>query len=300
MRTLTLTEPFKLELTQTAPPMAGPGEALIRVRRVGVCGTDLYAYRGRQPFFSYPRILGHEIAGEIVEVGPNPAGLMAGENCVVSPHLFCGACIACRQGKTNCCTTLKLLGVHVDGALREYVVVPARNLLRAEGLTLEQMALVENQGIGAHAVDRAQLRPGETILVIGAGPIGVGVIHFARLAGVNVLVADTSPQRLAGVKQWLQPDGLLAPDADTLTQLRDLTGGDLPTAVFDCTGSPTSMMNAFNYVAHGGRLILVSIVQADLTFNDPEFHRRELTLLASRNATHGDFEASLLPWPLAP
>ncbi len=290
MRSVVLTEPFKLELREAAAPTPGPGEALVRVRRIGVCGTDLHAYRGRQPYFTYPRILGHEISAEIVEVGPNPAGLQRGDLCVVSPHLFCGACIACRQGKTNCCTTLKLLGVHVDGGLREYIAVPQRNLLRADGLSLEQMAMVENQGIGAHAVDRARLQPGESILVIGAGPIGLGVIQFARLAGARVLVADTSAQRLAFARQWLQPDHLLEPTDDPMAQLKALTGGDLPTAVFDCTGSAASMTKAFGYVAHSGRLVMVSLVQADITFHDPDFHRRELTVLSSRNATHADFE----------
>ena len=290
MRQVILTEPFHLEMREVSGPQPEPGQALVRVRRIGVCGTDLHAFRGRQPYFTYPRVLGHEISGEVVEIGDNPAGLKVGDACVVSPHLFCGECIACRQGKTNCCTQLKLLGVHVDGALQEYVAVRPAMLLRADGLSLEQMALVENQAIGAHAVRRAQLVPGETVLVVGAGPIGFGVSQFARLAGAKVIVADTSEPRLEFARRWLAPAHTVNASSALGPQLKALTGGDMPTAVFDCTGSAAAMMQAFNYAAHGGRLVLVSLVQADLTFSDPDFHRRELSVLSSRNATRADFE----------
>ena len=289
MRRVTLAEPFRLELSAVEAPVAGPGEALVRIRRIGVCGTDLHAFRGRQPFFTYPRVLGHEISGEVVEIGENAAGLRPGDPCVVSPYQWCGECIACRQGKTNCCTRLKLLGVHVDGGLQEYLAVLPRALLRADGLSLEQMALVENQSIGAHAVRRAQLAAGETVLVIGAGPIGLGVTQFARRQGARVLLADVSDKRLDFARRWIKPEVCLDAGSDLAAQLSEQTAGDFPTAVFDCTGNPASMMQSFSFVANGGRLILVSIVQGDLSFNDPEFHRRELTVLSSRNATLDDF-----------
>jgi 2-desacetyl-2-hydroxyethyl bacteriochlorophyllide A dehydrogenase len=290
MRQVILNEPFKFAMQSVPEPAAGEGQALVRVRRIGVCGTDLHAYRGRQPYFSYPRVLGHEISGEIVAVGDNPDGLKAGDTCVVSPYLYCGKCIACRHGKTNCCTTLKLLGVHVDGAMQDLIAVPAFTLVRADGLTPEQMALVENQAIGAHAVRRAQLAADENVLVLGAGPIGFGVVQFAKLAGARVLLADLNEQRLEFAREWLKPDVSLTAGDGLDAKLRDETGGDYPLVVFDCTGSPASMMKAFSYVANGGRLVMVSLVQADITFNDPEFHRHELTVLSSRNATKGDFE----------
>jgi 2-desacetyl-2-hydroxyethyl bacteriochlorophyllide A dehydrogenase len=290
MRRIVLLEPSHLQLQSVEPPVPGPGEALVRVRRIGICGTDLHAFQGRQPFFSYPRVLGHEISAEVVAAGENPAGLKAGEPCVVSPYLYCGTCGACRQGKTNCCTRLKVLGVHVDGGLQDLIAVPAYALVRASGLSLDQMAMVENQSIGAHAVRRAQLQPGETVLVIGAGPIGFGVTQFAKLVGAEVLVADTSEARLELARRWLAPRQALLAGAELEAQLADLTGGDLPSAVFDCTGNPAAMMKAFDYVAHGGRLILVGLAQADLTFHDPDFHRRELTVLSSRNATRADLE----------
>jgi len=290
MRRVVLLEPTQLQLQSAQPPVPAEGEALVRVRRIGICGTDLHAYMGRQPFFNYPRVLGHEISAEVVAVGDNPDGLRAGEPCVVSPYLFCGVCGACRQGKTNCCVRLKVLGVHVDGGLQDLLAVPAHALVRAEGLSLEQMAMVENQSIGAHAVRRAQIQPGETALVIGAGPIGFGVAQFARLAGAQVLVADLSPARLELAGRWLAPRQTLTAGPELEQQLADLTAGDLPSLVFDCTGNPASMMSAFRYVANGGRLVLVGLAQADITFHDPEFHRRELTLLSSRNATRADLQ----------
>jgi 2-desacetyl-2-hydroxyethyl bacteriochlorophyllide A dehydrogenase len=290
MRRIVLTEPFQLQMQSVQPPVPGPGEALVRVRRVGICGTDLHAFQGRQPFFSYPRVLGHEISAEVAAVESIPDGLLPGDPCVVSPYLYCGACGACRQGKTNCCVRLKVLGVHMDGGLQDLISVPAHALVRAEGLSLDQMAMVESQSIGAHAVRRAQLQPGETALVIGAGPIGFGVAQFARLAGADVLVADLSQARLEMARRWLAPRQALAAGTDLEAQLADLTGGDLPGVVFDCTGSPASMMRAFRYVAQGGRLVLVGLAQADITFHDPEFHRREMTVLGSRNATRQDLE----------
>lgn len=290
MRCLVLAQPYTFELKEADIPLVKPGEALVRVRRVGVCGTDLHAFQGQQPYFNYPRILGHELAVEIVDVGENSAGLKNGNVCVVIPYLSCGGCVACHAGKTNCCTSLKVLGVHVDGGLQDYLSVPCANLIKTERLTLEQAALIENQSIGAHAVRRAEIKTGETVLVLGAGPIGLGIMQFAKLRGARVIAVDVNDQRLAFCRERLGVSHTLNAKHDPASELKALTAGDFPTAVFDATGSPQSMMRAFNYTAHGGRLILVSIVQAEITFSDPDFHKRELTLLSSRNATREDFE----------
>jgi 2-desacetyl-2-hydroxyethyl bacteriochlorophyllide A dehydrogenase len=287
MRCVVLKEPHHLELREVPQPTPGPGEALLRIRRVGVCGTDLHAFRGRQPYFAYPRVLGHELAAEVVD--PGPSDWKPGETCAVLPYLSCGGCVACRQGKTNCCTTLKVLGVHIDGGLQDLLALPAANLLRPEGLSPEQCALVENQSIGAHAVRRAQLRPGEWALVIGAGAIGIGAMQFARLDGARVIAMDLDAGRLEFCRRWLGVEHTLCAAKDPAAHLAELTGGEMPTAVFEATGNPASMTAAFTLVAHGGRLVLVSIVQADITFSDPEFHKRELSVLSSRNATREDF-----------
>lgn len=291
MKTLILEQPGVLVLADKPEPEAPPeGWARVRVRRIGVCGTDIHAFNGKQPFFTYPRVLGHELGVEIVEIPPNSRGLKAGDRCSVEPYLNCGRCIACRRGRGNCCTELRVLGVHMDGGHCEFMNVPLDKLHRSDKLSLDQLALVETLGIGAHAVDRAEIGEGETALVIGTGPIGLAVIQFAKTAGARVIAMDVNEARLEFCRKSLGVDEtLLATAPDVPAELPRLGGGDLPTAVFDATGNPKSMMASFQYPAHGGRLVFVGLFQGDVTFNDPNFHKRELTLMGSRNARPEDF-----------
>lgn len=291
MHTLFLEEPGRMVGRDTPPPGApGPGEALVHVQRVGVCGTDLHAFTGIQPFFDYPRILGHELGVEVLAVGPGVEHIRAGDRCAVEPYLNCGRCIACTRGKPNCCRSLKVLGVHTDGGHRARLLLPATKLHRSAALNFDQLALVETLGIGAHAVARAVVQPGETVAVIGAGPIGLAVMQFALVAGARVITVDVSASRLAFCRDQLGvTDSIDARANDVGAQLEQLTAGDRPTAVFDATGNVKSMNAAFHYPAQGGRLVLVGITQADVTFGDPNFHRRELSVLSSRNALPVDF-----------
>ena len=271
-------------------PQVKPGEALIRVRRVGMCGTDLHAFKGEQPYFNYPRVLGHEISGEVAEVGKNSYGFKQGDTVAIVPYLECGNCIACRMGKTNCCTRLNLFGIQRDGGMSEYLSVPMDHLIKSEKLNLDQLAMAECLSIGAHAVGRAQIEKGEFALVIGAGPIGMAVMQSAREAGAKVMVLDIVEARLKFCRDKLKADYVIHGEKDPAKEIESITNGDYPTLVFDATGNAKSMMNAFNWVAHGGRYVLVSLVQDNITFYDPDFHRRELTLLSSRNATRQDME----------
>ena len=290
MKTIILNQPEQFSQIETDLPAAlGVNEALVKVHRVGICGTDLHAFRGRQPFFTYPRILGHELGVEIVELGSPSGTLKVGDKCAVEPYLNCGNCIACRRGKPNCCANLQVLGVHADGGMREFIVVPQNKLHSSEKLNFEQLALVETLGIGAHGVARAQIEKGENALVIGAGPIGLSVIQFAIAAGARVIVLDVNENRLRFCRDQLGADETVLVSDNTLSEIETLTNGDLPTVVFDATGNVASMENAFQFVAPGGRLVFVGLVQAEIKFNDPFFHRREMTLLGSRNATPDDF-----------
>lgn len=291
MKTIQLQEPGKLiALDMLEPSSPGPGEALVRVHRIGVCGTDIHAFAGRQPFFTYPRILGHELGVEVIATGTGVDNVRTGDRCSVEPYLSCGECIACRRGKQNCCVNMRVLGVHLDGGMRERVVVPATKLHPSAALAFDQLALVETLAIGCHAVDRAQIQCGEKVLVIGAGPIGLSVIQFAVEKGATVIVLDINPERLTfchshmGVAHTIN-----ASQAAIVENLSDVTEGHMPTAVIDATGSARSMAASFGYPAHGGRLAFVGLFQGDVTFHDPEFHRKELTLLASRNALSADF-----------
>lgn len=294
METVILDEPGHFSLRETASPkLPPPGHALVRVHRVGVCGTDIHAFRGNQPFFTYPRILGHELGVEVVALGADTAGVAVGDKCAIEPYLNCGHCIACRRGKTNCCVTLQTLGVHTDGGMREFITIPTAKLHRSTSLTYDQLALVEMLGIGAHAVERAQIEPGEWALVIGAGPIGLSAIQFAKVAGAKLIVLDVDENRLAFVRQQFGVEHALKSHENIRDDVRKITDGDLPTAVFDATGNQQSMMNAIRFVANGGRLIFVGLVQGDVTFHDPDMHRLEITILASRNATARNFRQIL-------
>ncbi len=289
MLQIILDKPGSFSASDGPAPVRGPGEALVRVHRIGVCGTDLHAFAGKQPFFNYPRILGHELGVEVIEPGDDPHGLKAGDRCSVEPYLNCGHCIACRRGKPNCCTELKVMGVHIDGGMRPLLAVSARKLHRSAILNYDQLALIETLGIGAHAVERAGITASDTVLVIGAGPIGLSVIQFVLVSGAPLAVMDVAESRLAFCRGQLGVKHTLTAGPDTAARLRAVFDGDLPTIVIDATGNPQSMAGAFDLPAHGGRIVFVGLFQGEVSFNDPNFHRRELTLCASRNALPGTF-----------
>jgi len=279
--------PGKLVVADRPVPEPGSGEVLLRVRRVGVCGTDMHIVRGTQPYLSYPRVMGHELACEVAEA-PSGSELRTGDPVFPMPYLSCGRCSACAKGKTNCCGHLEVLGVHRDGGMAEFIVVPERFVRKADGLTLDQISMVEFLSIGAHAVERPQIRPGDRVLVVGAGPIGVAVLLFASLKGANVTVLDGRPDRLEFTRRLGRTESLVELDANTRSRLLEVSQGVMFDVVFDCTGNVRAMEAGFDYVAHGGSYVLVSIVRDRVSFSDPEFHRRETTLLGSRNARLAD------------
>lgn len=266
-----------------------PGDARVRVHRIGVCGTDLHAFAGKQPFFTYPRILGHELGVEVIDAGSTSLGLEPGDRCAVEPYLNCERCIACRAGRPNCCASLQVLGVHVDGGMRPEITVPARKLHRSRTLHYDQLALVETLGIGAHAVERAAIAPDDVVLVIGAGPIGLSVSQFVQLRGATLAVMDVRESRLEFCRRHLGVAHTIVSGPDSVEQLRAIGRGDLPTVVMDATGSAASMAGTFDLAAPGGRIVFVGLFQGDVSFNDPNFHRREITLHASRNALPDNF-----------
>jgi 2-desacetyl-2-hydroxyethyl bacteriochlorophyllide A dehydrogenase len=285
VKAIRLEQPGQLRRVDLDDPGAlQEGFALVRTRRVGICGTDWHAYHGRQPFFTYPRVLGHELGVEVEAVNDATSDLKPGDRCSVEPYINCGTCVACRTGKGNCCVNLRVLGVHTDGGMCERLVVPARKLHRSARLSLDQLALVETLAIGCHAVARAAPKRGERVLILGAGPIGLSVIPFVRAAGGIPIVGDVSESRLAFARDPMNV-------ADTIDARGDVARhlGELPTTIIDATGNPQSMARCFDLVAHGGRIVFVGLFQGDVTFDDPNFHRREITLMASRNALPQDF-----------
>lgn len=280
----------RIEIPEPAAP--GPGEVLIRVHRVGICGTDYSGYLGKMPFFSYPRIPGHELGVEVMAVGPGVTNVTAGDRCSVEPYMNCQTCFSCRKGRTNCCENLKVLGVMMDGGMCERIIVPARKLHPSPKLALEQLALVETLAIGCHAVNRGQPEAGENALIVGAGPIGLAVLEFVKLSGARPIVLDLVESRLEFVRRQMKvADTILSKgDGAEMEKLREVTNGTLAQVVIDATGSNKSMSNALQYASFTGRVVYVGITQQEVSFpHAPVMHRRELTLLASRNALPPDF-----------
>jgi len=271
MKQVVLERPGCLVINDVNPPMAGPGEALLRVRRVGVCGTDFHAFHGRQAFFTYPRIMGHELGAEIVAVPPNERGLAAGDRCTVEPYLNCGKCNPCRSGHYNNCEDIRVMGVHTDGGMREFLAVPVDHVYNSSRLNFDQLAVVEPLSIGAQAVMRSGLTAGEQLVVVGAGPIGVAITQMALAAGARVRVIETASYRRARLEEL---------DVEVLAACDDASAD----VVIDATGNPESMARAFARARFGGRVVWVGIVQGAVPVDDPLFHHRELTLYASRNS----------------
>jgi len=289
MRTLICVSPGRFEYGTAEIRKPLKGESLIRIQKVGICGTDLHAFEGTQPYFNYPRILGHEIAAKFVE-GDAP-GFAPGDNVTVMPYFSCGSCIACRGGKPNCCEKLEVCGVHRDGAMTEYLSVPSSSLLNGNDLSLEQLALVEPLAIGTHSLFRANVQANENVLVVGAGPIGLGIIAIAGLLKANVLAIDVNDARLAFCsKNFKVAHTFNALQKDLKETIKEVTSGNMPTLVIDATGNQKAINQGFQYMAHGGRYVLVGLQKNDVTFSHPEFHKREGTLMSSRNATKADFE----------
>ncbi|MEP7375449.1 MAG: zinc-binding alcohol dehydrogenase family protein [Chitinophagaceae bacterium] len=288
MKTLVCTTPGHFEYAERDKPLSKKGNTILRIQRIGICGTDLHAFEGTQPYFQYPRVLGHELAATIEET--DAEGFKKGDVVTIIPYFYCSACIACRNGKTNCCVSLQVCGVHIDGGMTEYFSVPSYSLLHSEGLSFDELALVEPLAIGAHAVRRAAVSANEFVLVMGAGPIGLGTMEFCRIAGAQVIAMDINEDRLNFCKEKLKMEHIVkASSTDVTDQLKKITYGDMPTVVIDATGNLEAINQAFQYLSHGGRYVLVGLQKENIMVSHPEFHKREATLMSSRNATKDDF-----------
>jgi len=292
MKAIRLEEPKRFEYVEIAEPgPPGPGQVLVRTHRMGICGTDLSGYLGKFPFFRYPRVPGHELGVEVLAVGDGVSNVKPGDRCSVEPYMNCGTCFACRRGQGNCCTTLNVIGVMIDGGLCERFLIRADKLHPSAKLSWEQLALVETLAIGCHATDRGGSKRGDHVLIIGAGPIGLATLEFTRLTGATVTVMDMVQSRLDFCQQQygIQHTILFQGDGSELARMKAITGSDMYLVVTDATGNKHSMASAMKYVAHTGSLVYVGITTEEITFNHPTLHRPEMTLMASRNAMPADF-----------
>ena len=288
MKALVCDEPGRLTLAERPDPERGEGEVLVRIRHVGICGTDFHIFGGKHPFLEYPRVMGHELSGTVQEAPPGSA-LKPGDPVYIVPYLSCGTCQACRIGLTNACCNIRVLGVHCDGGMAELVPVPEANVIPTGDIPIEDAAMIEFLAIGAHGIRRGGVTARDRVLVTGAGPIGMSALLFAKARGANVTVMDTREDRLAFARDRLGADAVLLADANAEENARRLTGSDWFDVVVDATGAAAPIERGFGFLAHGARYVLLSVVRDSLTFSDPEFHKREATLLASRNALPADF-----------
>jgi 2-desacetyl-2-hydroxyethyl bacteriochlorophyllide A dehydrogenase len=283
------TRPGQIELKDMALPLVREGHAILKIRRIGICGTDIHALLGSQPYFEYPRILGHELAADFIEAD-GQTDFVPGEALTIIPYFNCGQCLPCLTGRPNCCIKLKVSGVHEDGGMAEFFSVPVHALLHGEGLSYDELALVEPLSIGAHAVSRSEVRENEFMLVMGAGPIGVACIEFGLMAGARVIVLELHPERLRFCRQIDGVKYVFDAREDNLTQkIADITHGNMPEVVMDATGNLQAINKGFEFMAHGGKYVLVGLQKDRISFSHPEFHKREATLMGSRNATRRDF-----------
>jgi len=292
MKAIQFKEPRQLVAIDVADPGGPqPGQALVRTHRMGICGTDISGYLGKMPFFSYPRIPGHELGVEVLAVGEGVTNIKPGDRCSVEPYMNCGTCYPCRTGHPNCCESLEVIGVMVDGGLCERFLIRSDKLHPSGKLSMEQLALVETLAIGCHATDRGAPQQDDHVLIIGAGPIGLATLEFTRLTGATVTVMDMNADRLEfcksqyGVAHTIQFTG----DGTERDQTMQITGGDRYAVVTDATGNRASMSAAFDFVAHSGSLVYVGITTDEIQFAHPILHKPEITLKASRNAVPSDF-----------
>ena len=287
MKALVCDEPGRLTVVERQRPVRGEGEVLVRIRHVGICGTDFHIFGGKHPFLEYPRVMGHELSGTVEDAGDS--GLKPGEPVYIVPYLSCGDCAACRKGLTNACQNIRVLGVHCDGGMAEMLSVPAQNVVPTGDIPLADAAMIEFLAIGAHGIRRGQVTDADRVLVTGSGPIGMSAVLFAKARGAHVTVMDMREDRLAFARDTLGADATLLADADAEANAARMTGGDGFDVVVDATGAAAPVERGFGFLAHGARYVLLSVVRENISFSDPEFHKREATLLASRNAQPEDF-----------
>ena len=293
MRAIAIAEPKRLErieIEEPGPP--APGHVLVRTHRMGICGSDVSGFLGKFPFFQYPRIPGHELGVEVLEIGRDVTNVKPKDRCSVEPYLNCGYCYPCRRGRGNCCENLQVIGIMCDGGLCDRFLIPAEKLHRSAVLSYEQLALVETLAIGCHGASRIEPQPEDHVLVIGAGPIGLSMLEFVESAGSKVTVMDQTESRLAFCENnyLINRTVLFEGNGSEVEPLREVTCGDRFDIVVDATGSPASMGNALNYVAHSGKLLFLGVTSSDISFPHSVMHQAEMTIMSSRNALGEDFD----------
>lgn len=287
MKAIVMSGPGKVRIESAPEPVRKPGEALLRVRRVGLCGSDLNSYRGRNPMVTYPRIPGHEIAATIVEIDSGDHGLAAGTDVTLAPYTACGHCSSCRQGRPNACKENQTLGVQRDGALAEYISIPVEKLFAAR-LGVEELCLVEPLTIGAHAAARGRIVRGDTVAVIGCGGVGLGVVAASAFRGATTIAVDIDDAKLETAREAGASHGVHW-QRDGREAVQRITGDRGPNVVIEAIGAPDTYRAAVEMVSFAGRVVYIGYSKEPVTYETRLFVQKELDILGSRNAMPNDF-----------
>jgi threonine dehydrogenase-like Zn-dependent dehydrogenase len=285
MKAFLITNPGLTELGNVEKPVPGTGDLLLRTRYIGLCGTDLNTFRGKNTMVTYPRIPGHEIAATIVDAGAAvPAQFEPGTDVTVSPYTSCGTCASCRRGRANACMSNQTLGVQRDGAMQEYFIVPWQKVFVANGLSLRELTLVEPLGVGFHTVARGRVTDADTVAVIGCGAVGLGAVAASAFRGANTVIIDIEDAKLAIAKQAGAHHSINSSSEDVHTRLQELTNGHGPDVIIEAVGSPATYRMAIEEVAFTGRVVYVGYSKEPVTYETKYFVQKELDILGSRNS----------------
>lgn len=295
MRAIVLPKPWEAVTTERDIPVAGPGEALLKMVCGGICGSDLASYRGQSAYASYPRTIGHEFAAEVVEVGKNEYGIQKGMLVTGNPYFNCGTCYSCRRGFVNCCVHNETMGVQREGAFSDYFTMPVERLYNGQGIPAEELALIEPFCISYHGVSRASIQPGERVLIFGAGAIGILAGVAAKNFGAKVYITDIAPEKVSkAVEQFGLDGGFVNDSAETLKKYVDkITAGDGFDVTIEAVGAPSTFLGAVSASASRGRMVVIGVAKKPAEFNFLEVQRKELNMYGSRAATADDFRATM-------
>lgn len=288
MRALVIKAPGRAEIDSVPEPTAADDNVLLRVQMVGLCGSDLNSFRGKNPMVSYPRIPGHEISATILESKGDRPDLAAGVNVTLSPYFNCGTCAACLRGRPNACQFNQTLGVQRDGALTEYISVPAGRLYTAQ-LSLKELCMVEPLTVGAHAASRGRITSQDTVAILGCGGVGLGAIAAAHFRGARTIAIDLEEEKLQLARAAGASHGICAGTGNLQRQLADITDGRGPDVVIEAIGTPETFRTAVEIVASTGRVVYVGWVKEPVAYETRLFVQKELDILGSRNALPEDF-----------
>lgn len=290
MKAIEITKPFEIKIIDKAVPVAKAGEALLKVLYCGICGADVASFTGNQPFTTYPRIPGHEFSAQIVEIPENDKGLKKGDIVTCNPYFNCGECYACKRGIVNACHDNQTMGVQRDGSFQEYITMPIERIIDGKGLTAQQLALIEPFSISNHALSRAEVKQGDHLLIMGAGPIGLFALLKAKAMGARVAIADMLDSRLTLAKEYGADLIINVKETDLQNACSAFTNGNGFDVCVEACGAPETFLNCIENAAHGANIILIGNGKRETTFVHSVILKKELNIFGSRNAFTKDFE----------